>query len=55
VCNSQVFFTSSNVRAGKWYVITTVVWTVGNDYQGGTMLATADVAEGKETEIVLSP
>jgi hypothetical protein len=54
VCNAQGFFTFANLRAGKWYVMTTVVWSAGNESQGGTMLGTAEVAEGQETEIVLS-
>jgi len=54
VCNAQGFFTFSNVRAGKWYVLTSIVWTVGDDYQGGAMLGSAEVLEGKEVEIVLS-
>jgi hypothetical protein len=54
LCNAQGFFTFSKVRAGKWYVMTNVTWTVNDDYQGGTLLGTADVAEGEETEIVLT-
>ncbi len=54
VCNAQGFFTFPNVRAGKWYVMTTVVWQVGQENQGGTMLGTAQVVEGHEAEIVLS-
>jgi hypothetical protein len=54
VCNAQGFFTFANVRAGKWYLLTSVVWTVGDDYQGGAMLGSAELAEGKETEVVLS-
>ena len=54
VCNAQGFFTFSNVRAGKWYVMVSVVWTAGDNYQGGAMLGTAEVADGKEVDIVLS-
>jgi len=54
LCNAQGFFTFPNIRAGKWYVLTTVVWKVGDNYQGGTLLGSADVTEGRETEIVLS-
>jgi predicted RecA/RadA family phage recombinase len=54
VCNAQGFFTFPNVRAGKWYVMTTVVWQVGDQNQGGTMVGAAVVAEGQEAEIVLS-
>jgi hypothetical protein len=54
VCNAQGFFTFPNVRAGKWYVITTAMWTFSDTYQGGTLLGTADAVDGKEVEIVLS-
>jgi len=54
VCNAQGFFSFPNIRPGKWYVMTTVTWTVGNQYQGGTLLGSADVTEGQEAEIVLS-
>ena len=54
VCNAQGFFSFANVRAGKWYVITSIVWMAGENNQGGTLLGTAEVAEGQETEIVLS-
>jgi hypothetical protein len=55
VCNAQGFFTFTNVRAGQWYVMTTTTWTVGDEYQGGTILGTGEVMEGQETEIVLTP
>ena len=54
VCNAQGFFEFDNVRAGKWYVITSIVWQAGDDTQGGTMLGSAEVAEGHATEIVIS-
>jgi hypothetical protein len=54
VCNAQGFFTFANVRPGKWYLMTTVVWQVGEENQGGTMLGAAVVAEGQGAEIVLS-
>ncbi|MEJ2217580.1 MAG: hypothetical protein P8099_13300 [Gemmatimonadota bacterium] len=53
-CDPQGYFTFSNVRAGKWYVMTNVVWSANGDYQGGTLLGTAEVAEGEASEIVLS-
>jgi hypothetical protein len=54
VCNAQGFFTFPNIRAGKWYVMTSVIWTVGDQYQGGSMLSSAEVREGQEIEIVIS-
>jgi hypothetical protein len=54
ICNAQGFFNFAKVRAGKWYVMTSIVWTVGDNHQGGAMLGSADVTDGKESEIVLS-
>lgn len=54
VCNAQGFFAFDSVRPGKWYIMTTIVWTVGDEYQGGTLLAMAEVQEGREIEVVLS-
>lgn len=54
VCNALGFFTFANARAGKWYVITTVLWTLQDQPQGGTMLGNAEVADGQEIEIVIS-
>jgi hypothetical protein len=54
VCNAQGFFTFPNIRAGKWYVMTSIVWTAGDSYQGGTMLSSAEVRDGQEIEIVIS-
>lgn len=53
-CDPQGYFTFSDVRAGKWYVMTSVVWTADADYQGGTLLGATEVAEGEASEIVLS-
>jgi len=53
-CNAQGFFTFPNIRPGRWYVMTSVVWKVGDNYQGGTLLGSADVTDGREVEIVLS-
>jgi hypothetical protein len=48
------FFTFPNVRAGKWHVMTSVVWTVSDNYQGGCLLGSAEVADGQEIEVVLT-
>lgn len=53
-CDPQGYFTFSSVGAGKWYVMTSVVWLADCDYQGGALLGKAEVAEGGESEIVLS-
>jgi hypothetical protein len=54
VCNAQGFFTFDRVKPGDWYVMTSVVWSVGDSYQGGTLLGSAQIADGGEAEIVLS-
>jgi len=53
-CNAQGFFTFTNVRAGRWHLVTTVLWTVGDSHEGGTLLQTTTVAEGAEVEVVLT-
>jgi len=54
LCNAQGFFMFDRVRPGKWYIMTAVVWTAGDDYQGGTLLVTAEAQEGREIEVVLT-
>jgi hypothetical protein len=54
MCNAQGFFTFSNVRPGKWYVMTAITWVVGDDTQGGTLLSSTDLIEGASVEIVLT-
>ena len=50
----QGFFTFDDVRPGKWHVMTSVTWTVGDNYQGGTLLTTAEVKDGGSVEVVLT-
>ena len=54
VCDAQGFFTFDDVRAGRWHVMTSVVWTVGDSYEGGALLGTAELGDGEEIELVLS-
>ena len=54
MCNAQGFFSFTNVRAGKWYVLTNVTWLSNDMNQGGTLLGTVEIAEGQEKEIVLT-
>jgi hypothetical protein len=54
ICNAQGSFTFDRVRAGRWHVMTTVIWSVGDNYQGGTLLTTFDLVEGGEAEVVLT-
>lgn len=54
MCDAQGFFTFANVRPGKWYVMTAITWVVGDNTQGGTLLNSAEVAEGASVEIVLT-
>jgi hypothetical protein len=54
LCNAQGFFRFSDVRPGRWHVMTAVVWAAGENYQGGTILVTTEVASGQEVEVVLS-
>ena len=54
VCNALGFFTFANIRAGKWYVISSVLYTLDERLEGGTLLGTAELRDGQELEIVLS-
>jgi hypothetical protein len=54
ICNPQGSFVFNNVGAGRWHVITTVIWEAGSAYQGGTLLGTTQIAEGEEAELVLT-
>lgn len=58
VCNTQGFFAFDKVQPKKWYVMTTVLWEIPNQFgsttQGGTLLGVADPNEGAETEITLA-
>lgn len=54
LCNAQGFFTFAKVRPGKWHIMTEVTWAVGDTYQGGTLLATTEVAAGEKAEVVLT-
>ena len=54
ICNAQGFFTFANVGAGKWHIMTNVLWTVDGQYQGGALLTTVELADGQETDVVLS-
>ena len=53
-CDAQGFFTFDDLQTTKWHIMTAVLWTIGGDYQGGTLLATTEVADGQEVEVVLS-
>lgn len=54
LCNAQGFFTFDKVRAGRWHVLTAVTWAAGYSAQGGTLLATTEVPESGEVEVVLT-
>lgn len=54
VCNAQGFFAFSGIKSGRWHIVTSITWIVGRDRQGGALLASAEVADGQETEVVLS-
>ena len=52
--DAQGFFTFDDVQPGEWHVMTSVIWEIGESYQGGTMLSTTEVEEGGEADLVLS-
>ena len=54
VCDAQGFYRFGDVRAGNWYVMTVITWTVGENYQGGAVLGFTRVGPGQEQEVVLT-
>lgn len=55
VCDAQGNFAFSNVKDGRFFVVTSVVWTIGTYTPQGGYLATAvDVRSGKAERLVLS-
>lgn len=54
-CDAQGYFSFNNVKDGDYYVVTTIMWSVGNAPTGGSMIKKVSVSGGKTTEIVLSP
>lgn len=54
-CNAQGFFSFKNVADGDYFVITSVVWTVGYNQQGGALMKRVSVKGGEAVDIVLSP
>lgn len=54
VCDAQGFFRFQEVRPGRWYIMTSIVWSVGENYQGGALVDWVELADGEEVEIVLS-
>ena len=54
-CDAQGFFKFSNLPDGSYYVVTSVVWHVGSDSQGGALMQAVRLSGGQEAEVVLSP
>ncbi len=54
VCDAQGFFTFSDVRPGRWHLMTTITWVVSSATQGGTLLSSTQLAEGARVELVLT-
>ena len=47
-------FKFSDLPAGKYYITTTVSWTVGYAYQGGLIGQVIEVTDGKSADVILS-
>lgn len=54
-CDAQGFFKFSNLPDGSYYVVTSIVWHVGSDRQGGALMQAVHLYGGQEVEVVLSP
>lgn len=55
-CDAQGFFTFSDVADGSYYLVTTVLWRVGYNVQGGGLMKRVDLQGGSPiVEVVLTP
>jgi hypothetical protein len=54
-CNAQGFFTFREVADGEFFILTSVVWTVGYNTQGGHLMQRVRVTGGQTQEVVLAP
>lgn len=55
-CDAQGFFSFSDVADGSYYLITSVVWRVGYNVQGGALMKRVDLQGGSPiVEVVLTP
>lgn len=53
-CDAQGFFSFDEVNAGDWFIMTSIVWEVADNYQGGALLGQASLEPGEAREIVLT-
>lgn len=54
-CNSQGFFTFKHVANGKYFVITDIVWMIGDKPEGGSLMQRVSVEGGVVLDIVVTP
>ncbi len=53
-CDAQGFFKFENLADGEFFVVSTIVWSIGNVTQGGIIMQRVAVKGGELAEIVLS-
>jgi hypothetical protein len=54
-CDVQGLFKFERVANGEFYVFTRVVWRVGGEMQGGSIMRPVDLTGGSSVDVVLSP
>lgn len=53
-CNPNGHFKFKNIPNGKYYIQTNIIWYIGKKMQGGSLIATIELKNGKNAEIVMS-
>ena len=54
-CDAQGSFRFDHVANGEFYVFTRIVWRVGGEMQGGSVMRSVSLKGGSSVEVVLSP
>ena len=57
VCDAQGNFVFNNLPAGEYFVVTQIVWTVGNSFipEGGSLMKHVELSEGEAARVMLTP
>ena len=53
VCNSTGYFEFKNIKDGSYYLVTSVLWTNGQAWQGGSLMQKVSVKDGETVEVIL--
>lgn len=53
-CDAQGNFSFERVKHGRYYVVTGVLWQVGNSRQGGAMATMVNVTDDRPVKVIMS-